>query len=302
MNAQTSQQQYLLPMKTVLPGAEQRVVNVASIPQRSPFRYPGGKTWFVPMFRKWILSKGRNPKVLIEPFAGGGIIGLTAAFESLADEVLLVERDEQVAAVWETMLNGDAEWLSRKIMDFELTRDNLLKQLGKKNDDAKEVAFRTILKNRTFHGGILADGSGLVKFGENGKGILSRWYPETLARRIREIGHVSGRIKFMCGDGIKVLKKNIADKSAVFFIDPPHTAGGKRAGARLYKYFDIDHEELFRTCSKLKGDFIMTYDNAPEVEKLASRYGLKTKPIAMKNTHHNRMTELMIAKNFSWLN
>ena len=24
-----------------------RVVNVASVPQRSPFRYPGGKTWLV---------------------------------------------------------------------------------------------------------------------------------------------------------------------------------------------------------------------------------------------------------------
>lgn len=26
-----------------------RVVNVASVPQRSPFRYPGGKTWLVPL-------------------------------------------------------------------------------------------------------------------------------------------------------------------------------------------------------------------------------------------------------------
>ena len=25
-----------------------RVVNVASVKQRSPFRYPGGKTWLVP--------------------------------------------------------------------------------------------------------------------------------------------------------------------------------------------------------------------------------------------------------------
>ena len=25
-----------------------KAVNVASVPQRSPFRYPGGKTWFIP--------------------------------------------------------------------------------------------------------------------------------------------------------------------------------------------------------------------------------------------------------------
>jgi len=26
----------------------QPVINVASVPQRSPFRYPGGKTWLIP--------------------------------------------------------------------------------------------------------------------------------------------------------------------------------------------------------------------------------------------------------------
>ena len=49
-------------------------VNVASVPQRSPFRYPGGKTWFVPTFRKWIRALDNKPELLVEPFTGGGII------------------------------------------------------------------------------------------------------------------------------------------------------------------------------------------------------------------------------------
>src|SRR3989344_8405825 len=71
------------------------IVNVASVPQRSPFRYPGGKTWLVPTFRKWI--KCFNPKdvLLIEPFAGGGIVSLTAAFENLAKKIIMVELDEE---------------------------------------------------------------------------------------------------------------------------------------------------------------------------------------------------------------
>ena len=28
------------------------IVNVASVPQRSPFRYPGGKTWLIPFKAK----------------------------------------------------------------------------------------------------------------------------------------------------------------------------------------------------------------------------------------------------------
>lgn len=31
--------------------ARGQIVNVASVPQRSPFRYPGGKTWLVPHIR-----------------------------------------------------------------------------------------------------------------------------------------------------------------------------------------------------------------------------------------------------------
>jgi DNA adenine methylase len=53
-------------------------------------------------------------------------------------------------------------------------------------------------------------------------------------------------------------------------------------------------------CAKLKGDFLMTYDNAPEVCSLATKYGFKTKPIAMKNTHHAEMKELLIGRDLSW--
>src|SRR5438876_4319363 len=52
-------------------------VNVASVPQRSPFRYPGGKTWLVPYIRSWLASKKSAVCILVEPFAGGGIVGLT---------------------------------------------------------------------------------------------------------------------------------------------------------------------------------------------------------------------------------
>jgi DNA adenine methylase len=84
-----------------------RVVNVASVPQRSPFRYPGGKTWLIPQVRKWLRSLSPQPFELIEPFAGGAIVSLTAAFESLVSQVTMCELDEDVAAVWQTILGSD---------------------------------------------------------------------------------------------------------------------------------------------------------------------------------------------------
>lgn len=91
------------------------IVNVASVPQRSPFRYPGGKTWLVPTVRQWLKQERKSVSELIEPFAGGGIVSLTAAFERLADEIVMVEMDEEVAAVWEVILNEKNKWLADKI-------------------------------------------------------------------------------------------------------------------------------------------------------------------------------------------
>jgi len=279
-----------------------KVVNVASIPQRSPFRYPGGKTWFVPTFRKWIAQMGFKPAILVEPFAGGGIISLTALFENLVEKVVMVERDEEVAAVWQTVVEGHADWLAQKILDFEMTKDNVIREINKNHKDSKHIAFQTILKNRTFHGGILAEGSTFVKYGENGRGILSRWYPKTLAKRFHYLNMVSSKIELVCGDGIEVLRSNSQKPNVIYFIDPPYTAGGKKAGRRLYKYFEIDHERLFTICESFKGDFLMTYDLAEEVKQMAKHHGFEMKFIAMMNTHHAQMTELVIGRDLSWMN
>ena len=276
-------------------------VNVASVPQRSPFRYPGGKTWFVPTLRRWLTRKHTIPSILVEPFAGGGIISLTALFENRVQKAVMVELDEEIAAVWESVVNGDAEWLANRILKFHLTKENVIRELEKVPDAQREKAFQTILKNRTFHGGILAEGSGFLKYGENGKGILSRWYPETLAKRFLNLNQIAGRIDFRCSDGLGVIQEFSTNPQVVYFIDPPYTAGGKKAGKRLYTHSSLDHERLFALCESLKGDFIMTYDDAEEVKKMARTRGFQMRLIPMTNTHHAKMAELVIGKDLSWM-
>lgn len=277
------------------------VVNVASVPQRSPFRYAGGKTWLIPRIRQWLAGVQPQPRHLVEPFAGGAIVGLTAAAEGLAEKVTLVELDADVAAVWETLIAGDGLALGQRIVDFELTLEHVRAELASRPANVADRAFATIVKNRVNRGGILAKGTGLIKVGENGKGLASRWYPETLNRRIRAIVAMRERLAFIQGDGLAVLREHGEDRAAVFFIDPPYTASTKRAGSRLYTHSAIDHEELFRVATSLKGDFLMTYDNADEVRQLARRHDLDTVLVPMKNTHHAEMNELLIGRNLDWI-
>jgi len=287
-----------------------KFVNVASVPQRSPFRYPGGKTWIVPRIRRWLSPQIRQqfgltpvrPTRLIEPFAGGSIVSLTAAAEGLTEYVTMVEIDEDVAAVWKTILDGENwQWIAREIETFDLTQENVKAFFARTNLTLREQAFRTILRNRVNRGGILAPGAGLVNKGENGKGIRSRWYPATLKKRIQNIVKIREYITFIYGDGMNVLREHTNCTDVVFFIDPPYTAGGKNAGSRLYTHSELDHEELFEIVSRLRGDFIMTYDNVDAVRVLAQRFGFDMQIVPMKNTHHTKMTELLIGPNLEWL-
>jgi len=273
------------------------IVNVAAVPQRSPFRYPGGKTWLVPYVRQWLNHLMRPVKQLIEPFAGGAIVGLTAAFEGLAESVLLVEKDPEVAAVWRTILGGQARWLSERIMGFEVTSASVRQVLDCPARSLREQAFQTLLRNRVQRGGILARGAGLMKSGEKGRGLNSRWYPATLSKRVMAIAHLRNRISFVEADGVQVIRQYSSRPDAVFFIDPPYTI----AGRRLYTYSDIDHKRLFSVVAEVAGDFLMTYDDAGEIRELARNHGFQMKLIPMKSTHHAKKMELLIGRDLAWL-
>ena len=272
------------------------IVNVASVPQRSPFRYPGGKTWLIPIARKWFSSASDNAE-LIEPFAGGGIISLTAAAENYFNHIIMTELDEDVAAVWETIFSEkDYDWLSNKILNFIVTPENINEVELHANEGTKERAFSTIVRNRTNHGGILAKGSGKIKTGEGGKGLSSRWYPETLVRRITEANKLRDKIQFINEDAFKIMRQQQNNSNAYFFIDPPYTI----AGRRLYNLFDVDHRQIFEIIAKLQGHFLLTYDDTTEIRNFAEEFSLSYKTIPMQTTHLIKKEELLISDNFEW--
>lgn len=274
------------------------VVNVAQVSQYSPFRYPGGKSWFIPRLRKWLAARER-PRLFLEPFAGGGSASCTVALEGLADHVVMVELDHRVAAVWRVIFGEDADALVERILTFEMTPESAAAVIASDPQETFEIAWRTVVQNRVSHGGIIAPGGGVLKRGEGGKGVLSRWYPETLARRIRALHAARHRVTVLQADALEILEGYLYDPTVAAFIDPPYTAGGKKAGSRLYTHSTLDHERLFALAAELD-DPVLTYDLNSEVRALAERFGLQAKPISMKNAHHTVMDELLIGKELAW--
>ncbi len=268
--------------------------NVASVPQRSPLRYPGGKTWLIPEILRWLSGRQRRVSVFIEPFAGGASASLAAVFEGLADRAVLCEKDSDIARLWRVIFEQPEDLIER-IAAFKPSRANILELLEKKEGSQTDLAFRTFVQNRTSRGGILAKGASLMKNGEGGKGVASRWYPETFIRRIRSIAEISGRIDVLEGDGLTLIQLCRNERYAALFVDPPYTAAGKRAGRRLYTHNAVDHERLFELMGSVKGQFLMTYDDCPEIVGMAQKHGFDFSRVPMKNTHHAHMYELLIA-------
>ena len=261
-------------------------------------RYPGGKTWLVPHIRAWLATMD-SPQLLIEPFAGGAITSLTAIMEDLAPRCLMVELDQDVAAFWSAALHLSDQMIAR-IDDFTPTRDNVDILEHHHPKTVVDRGFRTLVLNRTRRGGILAKGAALTRIGENGKGLSSRWYPETIKQRLMTIAAHANRIDFRAADGMSILEQRLNDRlrhGTAVFVDPPYTAAGKQAGRRLYTHNAIDHPRLFTILAQIVqqgGEFLATYDESPEVLDMVDQYNFHAVRVMMKNTHHNQIPELII--------
>lgn len=262
----------------------------------SPFRYPGGKNWFLPTARLWLSSQSPKPSVLIEPFAGGAAVALMAVSEKLVDVAEFAEIDEDVAATWQVILDGKAEWLANRIRDFKIGRRTVKAKLKEVPRSLHGKALKCLIRNRTARGGVLQFGAGLLRKGD-GKGIASRWYPTTIAERIAAVSALKDHLHFHSGDGFDLIQRFAHRDDAAFFVDPPYTS----AASRLYQHSEIDHARVFRMLQNVTGSVLMTYDATTEIRNLASSHGFQVRTIPMKTTHHKTKRELMISRNFSWL-
>jgi len=244
-------------------------------------RYSGGKRWFIGHAKYLVeaaIERGApRPARLLEPFAGGATVGLTLLNSDLVDRLILCELDPRVATFWKTVLT-DSRFADR-VERFRCTRKNVLDVC--KHPD-RDPAFWTLVKNRTSFGGNLT--GGLMR------NISSRWNGAKLATTFRQIFALSGRIKFVEGDALTLLRKYADDSNAAAFVDPPYVQAGKV----LYRHWQLDHAALFDVLASWKGFWLLTYDHAPEIDTLVSKHQFAYRYLGMQANLHGRKKETMV--------
>lgn len=267
----------------------------------SPLRYPGGKSWLIPRIETWLhsINSSRRHR-FIEPFAGGANVGLTMLEKGKVGSLTIVELDKKVCAFWKLTLD-DPDWLIETIREFDPTIENLVIRLKSQPTGYRKLGFQTLLRNRTSRAGVIAGRAGILNRGERNRGPFSRWYPETLIKRIQRIKALRSKITLIAGDGLGHLYARRDKKNDIYFIDPPYSLSQNGAGRRLYSHFDIPHEDLLKALSHLTGRYLVTYDANPNVENLAIIHNLKFKKVLMRTSHHAIKHELLISDNLDWI-
>lgn len=241
----------------------------------SAFRYPGGKKNFVSSVRGW-LKAGLRPSVFVEPFAGSAVVSMAVAREDLADRIVLNDLDPVVSNFWQVLADGGSEELCRMLLGFRVTRQNVREVWDRRGLSGIDLAFQTIVKNRTSHNGIVGKGmAGMIgEIGRDNKGIMSCWTIRTFVPRILEAGRffASGKASFKQRDAIEVIREYAGNPSAALFVDPPYF--GK--GSILYSTHGVSPSAVLEAVSGATGRKMVTYDMVPEIVDKAVELGMAT--------------------------
>lgn len=236
----------------------------------SPLRYPGGKTQLTPFVLDLLRANGMLRGVYAEPFAGGAGIAWRLLLNGDAAEVWLNDIDPAIFAFWQTAV-FEPDPLCEQVLKTVITMEEWERQrliLKDSSASQQELAFAVLFLNRTNRSGILKGGV-IGGKSQNGNYKLDcRFNRDDLIKKIQRIHSYREVVKVTRMDAeecLKIWDKKLPKKSLVN-IDPPYYSQGR--DLYLSFYHPEDHVRLAKLIRNLKCQWMLTYDNVPEIESL----------------------------------
>jgi DNA adenine methylase len=211
----------------------------------------------------------------LEPYAGGGAVGLSLLLKGLVSKIHINDLDTAVYDFWYCVIN-DTESLLQLINDTEVSIENWHKFKhildNKAGFSQIERGFATFFLNRTNRSGILKAG---VIGGKKQDGMWkldSRYNKSNLSLRIKKIADKKDSILVYNEDANHLLDRceDFLPKKYLIYLDPPYYVKGQ--GLYRNYYSDDDHEDIKNTLSKLNRSWLVSYDNSEEIKEIYRSY------------------------------
>lgn len=238
----------------------------------SPLRYPGSKIKLVKYIKKVLDFNEFKPKILVEPFVGGGSVSLNFLLNGWVDKVVIADKDRLIFNFWKVVFNNPGH-LIRFIKDVDVNINNFYKYKKiavRKNASDKKLAEACIFLNRTSFSGILRDNIGPLggKTQESEYKVNCRFNKKVLIEKIRYISQFKDKVTVLPSDWKMTIEYAEKKKQSniLFYFDPPFY---KKADQLYRHYFnEEEHLELSETIKRLKNKWILSYDKVQEIRKL----------------------------------
>lgn len=238
----------------------------------SPLRYPGGKACLLGLTSTILRLNNLERGHYAEPYAGGCGLALELLFGGHVADIHINDIDPSIWAFWYCVLN-DTDALVSKIKKTPVTIDQWRKQqkIHRKQDasDWLALGFSAFFLNRTNRSGIIKDAGVIGGLSQKGPyKIDCRYNLDDLTRRILRVAKYKDRIHLTNLDALKFLtrcEKKLPEDSLIF-IDPPYF----KKGSSLYTNFYArdDHADVAERVIDLNRNWVVTYDDAPEIRRL----------------------------------
>lgn len=266
----------------------------------SPLRYPGGKGKLT-IFMEYIIDRlGHRGGTYIEPFAGGAGIAVELLLRNVVSRIVINDYDKGVWSFWKAILTETDRFIEQ-IRTIPLTIEEWNRQreicINQNDKYSFELGFSTFYMNRTNRSGIIKGG---VIGGQEQAGAWTmdvRFNREELISRVRNIAERKNDIKLYNKDINSFIMHyaSLYEDNALIYFDPPYYKKGKQ----LYMNF-LEHEDHIRIEETIREnvtcDWIITYDNAPEIEKIYQGYVLYLYDLNYSVSKKCKASELMIFK------
>ena len=240
----------------------------------SPLRYPGGKAKLAPYLKRLVRSNDLLDGLYVEPFAGGGAVGLCLLLHGYVDRIILNDLSTPIYAFWRAILD-EPERFQDRILRVELTTEEWLNQRRifqeADGDISFDVGFATFFLNRTNHSGVLNAGmiGGLRQ--QSAYGLDARFNRQELAARVKRIARSRSKITALNLDAAELIgnvQTISGDRRPLLYIDPPYYRKGRDLYYDYYK--PDDHRALRDVILQLQPTipWVVSYDNEPEIVDL----------------------------------
>lgn len=236
----------------------------------SPLRYPGGKGKIAKFMKQFVKENFYKLPVYVEPYAGGSELALTLLIEGYVKEVWINDKDNGIYCFWDSILNHTEKFI-QKIKETKINISTWREQKNiYKNQDKYtklEIGFATFYLNRCNFSGVIKGGP-IGGINQTGKWKLdARFNKEDLIKRINKISEYKDSIMLYNQDTLELLKEHEQIfRKFLLYLDPPYFDKGDQLYTNHYK--SDDHKKIAEYVRKLKGKWIVSYDNVPEIVDL----------------------------------